>query len=153
MCTGMGREQRQATAGYQGSSFSNVRHLPLHSMLGSLGSIFTYRITRSLKLLIISILCIMRSLQSLTLLKHLISRPQFFKPWRCMSTRSLQVEASHLIEEEKLPYYNAKHFYPVHVGQLLHSKYKVLGKLGYGSYSTVWLCHDKRYEPYLVPSF
>lgn len=93
----------------------------------------------------------MRSGPTLAIFKHFISRSQSFKPWRAMSTQPLQAEIKHLIEEEKLPYYNAKHFYPAHVGQLLHSKYKVLGKLGYGSYSNVWLCRDKRYEIYLVP--
>jgi hypothetical protein len=54
------------------------------------------------------------------------------------------------MEEEKLPFYKVEQFYPVHIGELLHSRYKLLGKLGYGSYSTVWLCHDERYESSLI---
>lgn len=50
-------------------------------------------------------------------------------------------------EEERLPFYRPEQFYPVHIGELLNSKYRVVGKLGYGSYSTVWLCHEKRYVP------
>lgn len=35
-------------------------------------------------------------------------------------------------------------FHPVHVGDLLSdSKYKILLKRGYGSYSTVWLAKDR----------
>ncbi|KAK9369158.1 hypothetical protein V1509DRAFT_621319 [Lipomyces kononenkoae] len=62
-----------------------------------------------------------------------------------MSTQPLQKFRSRepiFMEEKRLPFYKAEHLYPVHVGELLHSKYKVFGKLGYGSYSTVWLCHD-----------
>lgn len=45
-------------------------------------------------------------------------------------------------EEERLPWYRADQFYPVRVGETFLSKYKVVGKLGYGAYSTVWLCRD-----------
>ncbi|KAF2019621.1 kinase domain protein [Aaosphaeria arxii CBS 175.79] len=47
-------------------------------------------------------------------------------------------------EEESLPWYNPNQFYPVRIGEILDSRYKVLGKLGYGAYSTVWLCRDVR---------
>ncbi|PWY83125.1 hypothetical protein BO94DRAFT_119081 [Aspergillus sclerotioniger CBS 115572] len=46
---------------------------------------------------------------------------------------------SKLWEEERLPFYRPEQFYPVHIGELLNSKYRVVGKLGYSSYSTVWL--------------
>ncbi|KAI8943645.1 hypothetical protein NX059_001630 [Plenodomus lindquistii] len=45
-------------------------------------------------------------------------------------------------EEETLPFYRPEQFYPVKIGQLLDGQFKVLGKLGYGSNSTVWLCRD-----------
>lgn len=43
------------------------------------------------------------------------------------------------IGEETLPDYDAEHFYPVHIGDTLNARYSVLGKLGYGVISTVWL--------------
>jgi hypothetical protein len=46
------------------------------------------------------------------------------------------------VEEEKLAWYTQDHFYPVKIGDVFHSKYQVVGKLGYGGYSTVWLCRD-----------
>jgi len=55
-----------------------------------------------------------------------------------------KVETSEPFEEETLPHYDHDQFYPVRVGQRLGSDYKVLGKLGYGAYSTVWLCRDMR---------
>ena len=46
------------------------------------------------------------------------------------------------IEEETLPYYKAAHYYPVRIGDVYHTRYEVSGKLGYGAYSTSWLCRD-----------
>ncbi|RAK91960.1 kinase domain protein [Aspergillus costaricaensis CBS 115574] len=54
------------------------------------------------------------------------------------------------LEEEKLPFYKPGQFYPVHIGELLNSRYRVVGKLGYGSYSTVWLCHEKSEQTYVA---
>ncbi|KAM3471964.1 hypothetical protein MY8738_009074 [Beauveria namnaoensis] len=46
------------------------------------------------------------------------------------------------IEEEKTPYYDTSRFYPVCLGQVLHGRYQIATKLGYGSSSTVWLARD-----------
>ncbi|KAF2453084.1 kinase-like domain-containing protein [Lineolata rhizophorae] len=48
-------------------------------------------------------------------------------------------------EEETLPWYKPEQFYPVRIGETLNSTYKVLGKLGYGAYSTSWLCRNLKY--------
>lgn len=55
------------------------------------------------------------------------------------------------IEEETLPDYDAEHFYPIHIGDNLNARYSVLGKLGYGITSTVWLCRDLKYT--IIASF
>ena len=36
-------------------------------------------------------------------------------------------------------------FYPVRIGDILNNQYQVLGKLGYGLGSTVWLANDIEY--------
>lgn len=36
-------------------------------------------------------------------------------------------------------WYKKSGFHPVHIEELHHSRYRVVHKLGYGSYSTVWL--------------
>ncbi|KAK4149514.1 kinase-like domain-containing protein [Chaetomidium leptoderma] len=46
------------------------------------------------------------------------------------------------IEEETLPDYLPERFYPVRIGEVLASRYQVVGKLGYGTTSTVWLARD-----------
>ena len=33
-------------------------------------------------------------------------------------------------------------YHPVHIGDIYREKYRVLHKLGYGTYSTVWLARD-----------
>ncbi|KAK6442831.1 hypothetical protein LTR95_000937 [Oleoguttula sp. CCFEE 5521] len=47
-----------------------------------------------------------------------------------------------LIEEETTEAYKPKNWYPVQLGEVFNDRYKVVGKLGYGSSSTIWLCRD-----------
>ncbi|KAJ5706945.1 hypothetical protein N7488_006746 [Penicillium malachiteum] len=54
------------------------------------------------------------------------------------------------IEEETLPHYNPDQFFPVHIGNILNDRYKVTGKLGYGAYSTSWLCQDLMTQNHVV---
>lgn len=42
----------------------------------------------------------------------------------------------------RLSGYNADTYYPVQIGEVLNSRYQVVGKLGYGVTSTVWLARD-----------
>ncbi|POR35272.1 Uncharacterized protein TPAR_04552 [Tolypocladium paradoxum] len=46
-------------------------------------------------------------------------------------------------EEEELPSYRAENFYPVQIGHVFNSRYRVVAKLGFGAGSTVWLCRDQ----------
>lgn len=42
-------------------------------------------------------------------------------------------------------------YHPVHLGdELKHGRYRVLHKLGWGGYSTVWLARDKELERYIA---
>jgi serine/threonine-protein kinase SRPK3 len=50
--------------------------------------------------------------------------------------------ASQLIGEESFPDYLAVRYYPVRIGELFASRYQVVGKLGFGASSTVWLARD-----------
>ena len=46
---------------------------------------------------------------------------------------------------EGLESYRPGKFHPVHLGDTFHnSRYEVIRKLGFGSFSTVWLAKDKR---------
>ncbi|KAM5503253.1 hypothetical protein McaMca56_001178 [Microsporum canis] len=52
------------------------------------------------------------------------------------------VDTNEKIEEETLPTYNPKKYYPVRLGQIFQDRYQVVGKVGYGVFSTVWLARD-----------
>jgi len=43
-------------------------------------------------------------------------------------------------EEEGEPGFGK--FYPMTLGEVINGKYKVVGKLGYGSISTIWCCRN-----------
>jgi serine/threonine-protein kinase SRPK3 len=47
-----------------------------------------------------------------------------------------------LLEEEQLEDFNRGVYYPVNIGDVFASKYQVVGKLGFGVTSTVWLARD-----------
>ncbi len=55
-------------------------------------------------------------------------------------------EAEFLDESpEFADYYGTGKLHPVHFGDLFdHSRYKILRKLGAGSFSTVWLARDRK---------
>ena len=52
------------------------------------------------------------------------------------------VRDSQLLEEEQLEELHDGKYYPVRIGEVFDSKYQVVGKLGFGSTSTVWLARD-----------
>ncbi len=76
--------------------------------------------------------------------KRLIQKPS--PPVQPTRSQFSTLNATYLIEEELLPFYKQEDYYPVRIGEVLIAKYKVLGKLGYGAYSTVWLCRNLLYD-------
>ncbi|EEQ30224.1 protein kinase domain-containing protein [Microsporum canis CBS 113480] len=52
------------------------------------------------------------------------------------------------IEEQSLPRYHERHYYPVKIGEVFNGQYRIIAKLGYGAYSTVWLAWDQRAKQY-----
>ncbi|KAL5315917.1 hypothetical protein ACEPPN_016791 [Leptodophora sp. 'Broadleaf-Isolate-01'] len=63
-------------------------------------------------------------------------------PRKFPSSRFEIIDVSVKIEEETLPFYNPMLFYPVRIGEVFGNRYQVVAKLGYGTTSTTWLCHD-----------
>ena len=49
-----------------------------------------------------------------------------------------------VVEEEQFGQFKAGLYYPVSIGDVYASKYQILGKLGFGSTSTVWLARNLR---------
>lgn len=55
------------------------------------------------------------------------------------------------IEEQLLPRYYERQYYPVKIGDMLKDQYRIIAKLGYGAYSTVWLAWDERFVRIPIP--
>jgi len=53
-------------------------------------------------------------------------------------------------EDEGTEGYRKGGYHMVHIGEVYHDRYKVLSKLGWGHFSTVWLCADMEYGGNLV---
>lgn len=84
-----------------------------------------------------------KSFATSNMLRSLASRslaPLRIRPTPLVATSSLPSDTP--VEEETLPEYNFEHFFPVNPGDLLHNRYEVLTKLGWGGFSTVWLARD-----------
>ncbi|PKY09121.1 kinase domain protein [Aspergillus campestris IBT 28561] len=54
------------------------------------------------------------------------------------------------LEEETLPYYKPEHYYTVNIRDVYEARYQVSGKIGYGAYSTSWLCRDLQENKYKI---
>ncbi|TFK24551.1 kinase domain protein [Coprinopsis marcescibilis] len=67
------------------------------------------------------------------------------QPWalRTFSNPHFErIPTGQLLEEETLRDYLATRYYPVRIGEVLASRYQVVGKVGFGATSTVWLARD-----------
>ncbi|KAK7429441.1 hypothetical protein QQZ08_004033 [Neonectria magnoliae] len=60
------------------------------------------------------------------------------------------VPDSVLLEEQHFDEFKAGHYYPMNIGDVLVSKYQVIGKLGFGTTSTVWLARNLRSHDYVA---
>lgn len=73
------------------------------------------------------------------------SRPYF-------STASLHssIEYRWIDGVERLQLYEPGGYHPVVINDLLHSRYRIVDKLGFGGYSTIWLARDKLDNHYVA---
>lgn len=81
-----------------------------------------------------------RVLSPIRALKH--------SPWPLSTVVAPKLPVNEPTEEECTPYYDPARFYPARLGDVLHDRYQLATKLGYGSSSTVWLVRDlKQFVP------
>ena len=74
-------------------------------------------------------------------------KPLFSRAWKPLTFPKdgfIPIPSSQNIEEETLPDYVASRYYPVQIGEVLRARYQIVGKLGFGATSTVWLARDLR---------
>lgn len=47
-----------------------------------------------------------------------------------------------IMDVESLENYIPGGYYPIMIGDVLHDRYRIVDKMGYGGYSIVWLSYD-----------
>ncbi|KAK1139033.1 hypothetical protein N8T08_001337 [Aspergillus melleus] len=61
----------------------------------------------------------------------------------CFPTSGFEtVHPSEVLDEERFEQFKQGQYYPANIGDVISSKYQVIGKLGFGTASTVWLARD-----------
>ena len=61
----------------------------------------------------------------------------------CFPTSGFEVvRPSEVLNEERFEQFKQGQYYPTNIGDVLISKYQIIGKLGFGTTSTVWLARD-----------
>lgn len=65
-----------------------------------------------------------------------------------ISSSAFQYELIELVED--LEKYQLGGYHPVCVDDRLHNRYRVVHKLGHGTFSTVWLAHDQQTQQYVA---
>jgi serine/threonine-protein kinase SRPK3 len=73
--------------------------------------------------------------------KHLWRKPPLL-PLQFPTAGFEVVSENCILEEEQFEEFRTGRYYPVNIGDVFHSKYQVVGKLGFGVTSTVWLARD-----------
>lgn len=79
------------------------------------------------------------------LTSFLQSLPRLGRRWTPLNftnSNLIQLSTSQAIEEETIPGYIASRYYPTRIGEIFKDRYQVVGKLGFGASSTVWLARD-----------
>ncbi|KFY33736.1 hypothetical protein V494_07370 [Pseudogymnoascus sp. VKM F-4513 (FW-928)] len=72
-------------------------------------------------------------------------------PQRLPPTDGFEVlDNAYLLEEETYSWYSPEETYHVQIGEVFQSRYQALGKLGFGSVSTAWLCRDLMGHEYVT---
>ncbi|TPX13086.1 uncharacterized protein E0L32_006512 [Thyridium curvatum] len=77
-----------------------------------------------------------------SLLRRIPWSGRAWKPLSFSNTNFPRLPTQQRIEEELFPDYVASRYYPVRIGEILKDRYQIVGKLGFGASSTVWLARD-----------
>ncbi|XHG03936.1 hypothetical protein AWENTII_007220 [Aspergillus wentii] len=72
------------------------------------------------------------------------------RPIRFPTSGFETVKASEVLEEERFETFKKGQYYPVNTGDVFRSKYQIVGKLGFGVTSTVWLARDLKGHQYVT---
>ncbi|KAJ5443370.1 hypothetical protein N7445_004483 [Penicillium cf. griseofulvum] len=73
----------------------------------------------------------------------------FVRPGTTIANKHL-VEYDWIEGVERLEEYQPGGYHPIVVGDILHGRYQIVDKLGFGGYSTVWLARDTHLNRYVT---
>lgn len=91
--------------------------------------------------------CVRSALRHVTNIGH--SRSQF-STISLKSSPEPSVEYRWIDGVERLEMYEPGGYHPVMIDDLLHNRYRIVDKLGYGGYSTIWLARDETVKRYVA---
>lgn len=64
-------------------------------------------------------------------------------PPMCFPTSGFEtIRPSEVLDEERFEHFKKGQYCPANIGYALSTKYQIIGKLGFGTTSTVWLARD-----------
>ncbi|PYI09675.1 kinase-like protein [Aspergillus sclerotiicarbonarius CBS 121057] len=72
-----------------------------------------------------------------------------WKPLNFSNPSYARIPVTQKIEEETMPDYVGSRYYPARIGEIIKGQYQIVGKLGFGASSTVWLARDMDYRRYV----
>lgn len=64
--------------------------------------------------------------------------------------KKLYPRYNHVLYVEQLERYSSGGYHPIEIGDVLHHRFKIVDKLGYGGFSTVWLARDGLLQSYVA---
>ena len=82
---------------------------------------------------------------------HQFSRAQLRVTRHAFRRMSTWRPAYHHIDDvERLDNYRPGGYHPIRIGDNLQERYRIVHKLGYGSFSTTWLARDEQLAKYVA---
>ncbi|KAL2368302.1 hypothetical protein RJZ57_007319, partial [Blastomyces gilchristii] len=68
----------------------------------------------------------------------------------CFPTSGCVTVSGSELDEERFEEFKKGRYYPINIGDVLSSRYQIIGKLGFGLTSTVWLARDLEGHKYVT---
>ncbi|KAI1120838.1 kinase-like domain-containing protein [Nemania abortiva] len=78
------------------------------------------------------------------------SRRSHFSHVFYSTTSPTRFQYGYIEDVEYLEHYEQGRYHPIHIDDRLHQRYRIVHKLGYGAFSTVWLALDEEISKYVA---
>ena len=68
----------------------------------------------------------------------------------CSTLSTSGIEYGYIEDVERLEDYHPGGYHPIHIDDRLHKRYRIVHKLGHGTFSTAWLALDQQTSKYIA---